>query len=577
MNNKFVDDFGYEKNKIANYEIWREFIILEDKSKKERDVIMRNIVEELLNKTKNNTKLIERNILCKNGTIKKFEIGLTLDKDTIYAFFYDITERKEAEKKLTESEGRFRNLAENLPVPVISLHAEKGLTYRNQKHLELIGFDNSNVKAPQNFIENITGSHSSDNPKKDFLEKIKFLKNNKTDKPIVLKPHDLVIKCLDGVSRTFDVSETIFGKTLYAIFNDVTDQRKAASKILESEQKFKALAQNMPMAIGSYNENENTIFVNKHFTEITGYDVQEIGNIKNWYKCTQPNPKIRKAYYEHWTKVVADFRAGIIKEPPIIKAICKCKDGNFKHFSFSFSIYKSITYILIIDITETEKAKIELEKSHTELRNFASYLQNIREEERKNISREIHDELGQQLTGIKMDVSAIFRGINPQYKQHQDAFKQVLEMINHSVKTVRKISAQLRPSILDDLGLAAAIEWHAQEFYKRYDVVCVFKNELNTDKISPSIESNLFRILQESLTNIARHAEAKNVLISLQNNLNTVTLTVTDDGKGFTKNQRSSTLGLLGMKERVLMMNGEFKIQTEKGKGTIVKVIVPIK
>lgn len=446
MNNKFVKEFGYEKSKIADYNIWREFIILDNKTKEERDVIMKNIVEDLINNTQSKTKLIERNILCKTGIIKTFEIGLTLDKDTIYAFFYDITE-----------------------------------------------------------------------------------------------------------------------------------QKIATELLIESEQKFKALAQNMPMAIGSYDENGNTLFVNKHFTEITGYITSDIPRIKNWYKCTQPNLKLRKAYHEHWVQIVAAFREGTLKEPPSIKALCRCKDGNFKYFSFSFSIHKNITYILIIDITETEKAKMELEKSHTELRNFGSYLQNTREEERKNISREIHDELGQQLTGIKMEVSAIFRGINPLYKQHQDAFNKVLEMINYSVKTVRKISAQLRPSILDDLGLAAAIEWHTQEFYKRFGVICIFDNDLNNDKISPTIESNLYRILQESLTNISRHANAKKVIINLRNTPNSITLIISDDGIGFSKNQRTSTLGLLGMKERVIMMNGEFKIQSEKGKGTIIKVTIPLK
>jgi len=232
---------------------------------------------------------------------------------------------------------------------------------------------------------------------------------------------------------------------------------------------------------------------------------------------------------------------------------------------------------LLIDITEQERAKKELEKSYQELRTLASHLQNIREEERKKISREIHDHLGQQLTGIKMDVSAIFKKIKSTKTVQETEFNQVLDMLNLSVKTVRKISSELRPSLLDDLGLSAAIEWQALEFSKRTGVICNFNNSLNNQTLSPEVQSNLFRIVQESLTNIMRHAQSKNVLIDLRNDEKTIFLSILDDGKGFNRNLPTSTLGLLGMQERAIMMSGNFEVESSKGKGTKVKISVPIK
>jgi len=578
INNKFTEEFGYSKTAIQDYNIWRNFVILDDLTPEERDVVMKNLVDELLHNKDHKPKMIERKIISKNGTIKIFEIGLTLDKETIYAFFYDITKRNEAEKKLKESEERFRNIAENLPIPLVSINTDTSIIFSNKKHKELIGHNNTKKRNNKN-IWDYSIDDLVDEKSKDYLQKLlKIVEKNTDLEPILVPSYQVRIFCVDKIIRTFEITETIYHKTLYSVFHDITEQKKTNELLKESEQKFKALAENMPVAIGGYDENGNAIFVNKHFTEITGYKQEEISTIKNWYKQTQPNLKRRKEFYNYWTKTVEDFRIGKIQKQPEIKATSKCKDGSFKYFSYAFSIFKNITYILLVDITDAEKSKKELEKSHLELRNFASYLQNIREEERKNISREIHDELGQQLTGIKMDISAIFRTINlEQNLQHEQAFKQVLEMLNHSVKTVRKISTQLRPSILDDLGLAAAIEWHSTEFSKRINVNCIFKNKLNIINLNTEIESNLFRVLQESLTNVMRHSMAKNVLIVLENNEKSVTLIISDDGKGFNKNLHSSTLGLLGMKERAIMMNGDFKIISEKEKGTIVKIVVPIK
>jgi PAS domain S-box-containing protein len=236
--------------------------------------------------------------------------------------------------------------------------------------------------------------------------------------------------------------------------------------------------------------------------------------------------------------------------------------------------------VFIRDITEQKKTENDLQQSYEDIRQLASHLQDIREEERAGIAREIHDELGQQLTGIKMDLSWISKRIPNQ--ECNDELRQktrsTLDLLDITIKTVRRIATELRPSILDDLGLIAALEWQSQEFQKRSGISTEFISDLNEFHDSSSIGIGLFRICQESLTNIARHAEAGKVTISLQNLTNkSILLTIEDDGKGFQPDRVSSkkTLGLLGMKERTLMMGGDFSLTSQPGKGTTLCVTVP--
>lgn len=333
----------------------------------------------------------------------------------------------------------------------------------------------------------------------------------------------------------------------------------------------------MPVGIGSYNEQGKTVFVNKFFTHITGYTIQDVPTVKDWYKRTQPKITKRLEFYSYWESLVNSYKSGKLKEPVTVVATALCKDGIFKHFNFSFSVYNNITYLLLIDITEQEKAKKQLEKSHQELRTLASYLQTIREEERKNISREIHDELGQHITGIKMDISSIFRKNKAKSPTEEVQRKEIIETLNTTIKSVRKIATQLRPSILDDLGVIATFEWLIQDFKKRTGIICNFYFDVDESSVTDDVKNHLFRILQESLTNIIRHSAAKNVNIDFFVTNNHLTLIIADDGKGFNQNSPKTTLGILGMRERAAVIGGDFNIASEKNKGTRIIISIPIK
>src|SRR5581483_2036201 len=233
----------------------------------------------------------------------------------------------------------------------------------------------------------------------------------------------------------------------------------------------------------------------------------------------------------------------------------------------------------LMDITERKLAQEELEKSHAQLRDLSTRLQSRLEEERTRIAREIHDEFGQVLTVLKMELSWLQKKFSGKQQQAlREKAQSMSKLIDAAIRTVRKTATELRPGILDDLGLTAAIEWQAQEFEKRTGISCrlsILPEDLTAD---PERSTAIFRILQEALTNVARHAKAGQVDIQLLREEPSLVLKVRDDGIGITEDQatHSKSLGLLGIRERVRLWGGKVTIRGVKGKGTEVHVQLPI-
>lgn len=237
------------------------------------------------------------------------------------------------------------------------------------------------------------------------------------------------------------------------------------------------------------------------------------------------------------------------------------------------------------DITEHQEAERDLRNSRQQLRNLAAHLQSVREEERKNIARELHDELGQALTALKFDLSWLGKelaeksGNYPGKKEGPLTTRvQAMEdLMDTTVEKVRMVSAELRPGILDDFGLAAAIEWQADEFQRRTGVICQISLDGNMT-LDDATCTALFRILQETLTNVARHAQAANVNVSLLEESGAAVLQISDDGKGITEEQISSpgSLGLLGIRERAHALQGEVAFTGVQGRGTTVRATIPL-
>jgi signal transduction histidine kinase len=219
---------------------------------------------------------------------------------------------------------------------------------------------------------------------------------------------------------------------------------------------------------------------------------------------------------------------------------------------------------------ELSNANSELARTTAELRRLSNYLQDIREEERTHIAREIHDELGQLITVMKMDVSWLNSKLSTSDEAIRGKLKDLNALMDGVVHSVRKIASELRPGILDDLGLAAAIEWHLREFQKRSGIHYLFIETGNDESLPDSVKTGLFRIFQECVTNIARHSKAKQIRVNLKIEKDEVTMKIRDDGVGFDQQDVTgkSSLGILGMKERAAQINGDFKINSHPGSGT---------
>ena len=229
------------------------------------------------------------------------------------------------------------------------------------------------------------------------------------------------------------------------------------------------------------------------------------------------------------------------------------------------------------DVTERHLAAQQVESSRQQLRALTARLQQVREEERTGIAREIHDELGQALTGLKMDI-AWLKDRLPRDHEVRSQCASIIGRIDGTLSAVRRIATELRPSVLDQLGLGAALEWLGQEFGARTGIDVTMDLCADDCTMPDHLGSSVFRVCQESLTNVARHARAKRVTIRLMQSDDTVTLDVSDDGIGIPPHRQEGTasLGLVGMRERALACGGEFRITGQSGQGTTVLLRVPL-
>jgi len=231
----------------------------------------------------------------------------------------------------------------------------------------------------------------------------------------------------------------------------------------------------------------------------------------------------------------------------------------------------------LLDFTERKQTEISLERSRQMLRELAGHLQSVREEERTRIAREIHDEMGQALTALKIDLVRLRSRIGQPDAAVTGLLESMLQGVNATIEAVQQLMAQLRPSILDNLGLIPAIEWQADQFAERTGIRCAVKVPKQEFGLSPEASTALFRILQESLTNVARHSGAAQVTITLARDNGWISLSIQDDGKGITtlEQESSRSFGLLGMRERAEVFGGQVTFYGKRGAGTRVQVCIP--
>ena len=354
---------------------------------------------------------------------------------------------------------------------------------------------------------------------------------------------------------------------------DITEKKKAELLLKESEEKYRLLFYSNPLPMWMTTiPGLDIIDVNEAAINQYGYSREEFLKLNT--RQLRPAEDV-----ENFLKEVDKMEPGIIN----LRAWRhKKKDGtiiNVETYSHQIMYEGRMVWLgLSHDVTEKYKASELLEKSYEDIRLLASNLQSIREDERTNIAREIHDELGQQLTGLKMDMHWLNRRIKSEDDEVNKKMKDSIELVNSTITTVRKIATDLRPSILDDLGLLAALEWQSEEFERRSGTKVTFTNNVGDITVLPVAATALFRIYQELLTNIARHANATETYASLDSDDKNLYFSIRDNGVGFSLDtiNMKKTLGLLGIKERTFLIGGTYEMKSEPEKGSEIIISIPI-
>jgi two-component system sensor histidine kinase UhpB len=351
----------------------------------------------------------------------------------------------------------------------------------------------------------------------------------------------------------------------------IQKEMETAEKNIEKEKELSdSIINSLPAIFYLCNANGKFLRCNKNFEKISGYTWEEINGMmsENFFEYA------RKEDGKNWVEKVLD------RKQMETEALFITKRGEKIPYYFTCSAIHFNDQNCIIgvgmDISARKRTEKELQQLNMALRRLSAHIQNVREEEQTRIAREIHDELGQQITGLKMDVSWLKKKIasNTEPLAIGEKLSSMNDLLDKTIQTIRKIASELRPSILDEIGLYAALEWQGREFEKRSQIPVQFTSTEKELEISPAVATGLFRIFQESLTNIGRHAEAKTIVASLEKVSNELVLTVTDDGKGFISDKQRKTMGLLGMHERALSIGGKLEILSELGKGTTIRITV---
>ena len=495
----------------------------------------------------------------------------------------DITERKSAEEALQESESRGRRLNERFSLAVESAGigvwdldlVSRELTWDQQmQHLYRIDAE-SPSGAYGAWAQRV--SHDDLSRVEDEVQQaINGVKNFDTDFRIIWPNGDeRHIKAFARVLRDEQGNPI----RMTGINYDITDRKRAERSLRESEAQYRALVENTPDIIARFDSGSRYLFVNSGISQISTLNLDDfVGKRPIEVGFTRDQAAFIEDAIRNVLATKKPFETEFEFEGPNGLAI------------FDWRVYPefdaggAIQSVLSInrEITERKRAEEEVKQSRELLRALSAHLQSIREEERTMIAREIHDELGQALTGLKMDLSALQRSLRKTGEldlgRLTEKTSAMSGLVDSTIQTVRKIATDLRPGILDDLGLVAAIEWQAQDFQKRTGIKCSFTPGMDEVELNSDRSTALFRIFQETLTNVARHSAATEVEVTLNWYHDNIALEISDNGKGISLAEISGrrSLGLLGMRERAQLLGGELTISGSPNDGTTVTARIPL-
>ncbi|MFN3873541.1 MAG: PAS domain S-box protein [Ignavibacterium sp.] len=528
------------------------------------------------------TVTVERKLKKKDGSILYAEIVAKMLPDKRFqGLVRDISERKHAEDILKQSEERFRAFFNSDVIGTFYSDIYGNVYSANDEFLRILGLTKDDIQNEKIRIQNFTPPEYLKLDEENIRNAIVIGSCHPYEKQFIRKSGERIWVLVGFV---------IVGNKRDEILAYVLD----LTKLKETEENYKKLyieneellqrlqlhLERIPLAYIIIDKNFKVKFFNPEAEKIFGYKNKEVKG-KDPYEFLIPESS--KALVEEKRKrwMLGDMNANGINEN-ITKdgRIILCEWYNTPILDENGNLIEVIS--MGIDVTEREKSKEELIKSEQKLRALASHLQSVREEERAAIARELHDELGQILTSVKMNLMMMSKQVIQEdesfdKKIFENEIQSMNEMIEHSVRRLKKLISELRPEVLDNLGLIPAIEWLVEQFITRSGIKVNFSPRIKNIDLPKEKQLNIYRIVQESLTNVLRHSEANEITLDIVESDNNICIEVKDNGKGFTPDKLDPlhSIGITGMKERALTFGARLKIESLPGSGTTVLLSVP--
>jgi PAS domain S-box-containing protein len=518
----------------------------------QREVAVRQQAEAELRRTRDE---LEERVVQRTEELARANASLTSE----------IAERRHAEARLQSSEVRFRTIVETSPLPLcITSMPEGRLLYTNEPMRRLFGLD-ANASSTANIVDLYVNA-----AQRDALVEHLHYEGGFRDTEVHLRRSDGTTFWGVATARVATYGDA---PAVYVGLNDVTARKEAAEKLRVSEASL-ANAQRL--------------------AHLGDWEWDSVRGVTHWsdelYRILGLSPAtVEPSYRSFLAAVHPDDRA------TVRRAIRSLLAGREQHgidhrvlvhgaeriVQLQAEIRRSAagdaTGIVgtVLDITERKRIEQELRASRERLRELSAYLEAVREEERKHIAMEIHDELGQLLTALKMDVSLLRMRLADDSDVAAKA-DDMRELVEKTIWMVRNVASHLRPAALN-FGIVSALEWLAEDFGRRHGMPCRLEVRGSEPSLADPQATAMFRIVQESLTNVARHAGASRVGVMLATSEAALDLEVRDDGRGFDPQaaSRGYSYGLLGVSERARLIGGSLAIDSSPGAGTLVSIHIP--
>jgi PAS domain S-box-containing protein len=502
-----------------------------------------------------------------------------------------ISRYRAKEKALLKEQEAQLSILENAPCGIgISQKIYGKVLYLNAEFIQMFGYTIDDIPTVRDWLSKAY----PDRKYRRFLDRrfVGLIANTTGSISGVVS-----VTCKDGTIKQVEVITSILpnGNTVN-MFLDVTRRAEIEAALRESETKFRLLFERSNDAIFlldgnrfiDCNETAVRILRASSKKEVLSKDPLELSPVR------QPDGELSSVKGKEMVDLA--LREGVSH----FEWVHKRFDGTLFPVEVVLTLIplqgKEILYTSWRDITKRKEAEAkaeqareeleqrvqertaELNESRENLRRLSEYLQTAREEERTRIAQEIHDELGMGISTTKMNLSWVSSRIPLEFRDLINETKVIAERLDGILHSIRKICSDLRPAVLDHFGLGAAIEWQVSEFQRRTGITCTCTVENTNPDMNQELSSALFRILQEALTNILRHACATEIEVGLRKANGKISLTVGDNGAGITPDQISKTdsFGLMGMRERVRYWRGDMSIKGISGKGTVLCVFIPL-